>query len=256
MFACYFDASGGKDIGVTIVSGWIGQILQWDLFDADWRILLAKYNVPYFHMREFAHSKGPFETWKGEENKRTNFLRLAAETIASRAHHGFTCVVEHDTYAKVDAEYELSESVGNPYSMAARDCIAHANIWLRKAERGIPVQYVFDEGDPGQGLLVRIIKKHNKYASPNDAIDIPTFRPSRDRQGGAKGLTQLQAADFAAYEYLKAYRLGEDELLYKYRKSIRALSKIPAWAGRYTNTDIITMCERAGIKKRAKQVAG
>jgi hypothetical protein len=34
-----------------------------------------------------------------------------------------------------------------------------------------------------------------------------------------------------------------------------SLSKISAWAGRYTKTDIITLCERAGIKKRTKQVA-
>lgn len=98
--------------------------------------------------------------------------------------------------------------------------------------------------------MVEIVEKHNRYAAANDVIDIPSFKPSRTRQDGAKGLTPLQAADFAAYEYLKAYRLGEDESLYRYRKSIQALSKIPAWAGRYKKTDTITMCERAGIKKR------
>ena len=78
---------------------------------------------------------------------------------------------------------------------------------------------------------------------------------SRDRQSGGKGLTQLHAVDCAAYGFLKACRLCEDEPLYKFRKSIQALSKIPAWAGRYTETDIITRCERAGVKKRTKQVA-
>jgi hypothetical protein len=180
MFTCYFDASGGKDAGVTIVSGWIGQIPQWEQFDSDWRPLLAKYGVPYFHMKEYAHSKGPFESWKGQENKRANFLRLAAETIANRVYRGFCCVVEHSVHAEVNREYKLKEAVGNPYCLAARTCIAKANLWLRKSQRGIPVQYVFDEGDKGAGALVEIIQKHNKVVSGNDVIGIPSFQPSRD----------------------------------------------------------------------------
>jgi hypothetical protein len=45
----------------------------------------------------------------------------------------------------------------------------------------------------------------------------------------SKDAGELQAADFASYEYLKAFRLGEDEPIHKYRKSIQALSRISAW---------------------------
>jgi hypothetical protein len=251
MFTCYFDASGGQDAGVTIVSGWIGQVSQWERFDTDWRLLLAKYDVPYFHMKEYAHSLGPYISWKGQDNKRANFLRLAAETIATRVHRGFACIVEHNVHAEVDREYKLTEAVGNPYCLAARTCIAEANLWVRKSERGIPIQYVFDEGDKGAGSLVTVIQKHNAAVTGNNVIDIPSFQPSRDRLDGRKGLTPLQAADFAAYEYLKAYRLGEDEPLYKYRKSIQVLSQfIDAIPGKYTKQDMITMCEKAHVAKR------
>jgi hypothetical protein len=73
----YADGSGGVDIGASIVSGWLSEVYQWELFDYDWRILLAQYDLPYFHMKEFAHSKGPFTNWKDEPNKRENFLRKA-----------------------------------------------------------------------------------------------------------------------------------------------------------------------------------
>jgi len=251
MFTCYFDASGGKDLKVMIVSGWISEINQWELFEGDWRILLAHYDLPYFHMKEFAHSKGPFASWKGKEGQRSNFLRMAVDTIANRVHRGFTCVVEYESFYAIDAEYELSKEAGNPYSLAARDCMAHANLWLKKSRRGISVDYVFEDGDGGKGLLLDMIDRHNKVVTGFDTISLPIFRPSRDREG-QKGIIQLQAADFAAYEWLKAYRTGDDEPLYKYRKSVQALARIPSWVGKYTKTNLIEMCEKAGIPKRTK----
>jgi hypothetical protein len=249
MFIVYSDASGGRSLGVTIVSGWISEKVQWGLFDIDWRLLLAKYDVPYFHMREFAHSVGPFATWKGQEGQRANFLRLAVETIANRVHQGFACVVDHAIYEEIDAQYELSEAVGNPYAHAARDIMAHANRWLRKSQRGIPVEYVFEDGDEGKGLLLDAVTRYNKIVDGNDVLSVPTFGVPHDR-GTTRGLTPLQAADFAAYELMKAYRMGEDEPLWKYRKSIQALSRIPAWWGQYTKKDFIQLCQAAGIAKR------
>ena len=142
MFTLYADASGGKSIGTTVVFGWLSQNSQWELFDYDWRILLAKYDLPYLHMREFAHFHGPFENWKGQDNKRANFLRLVSETIHNRVHFGFTTRVGHQDFAEVDSEYRFKEFVGNPYSLAARSCIAKANLWVKKNQRDIPMNYV------------------------------------------------------------------------------------------------------------------
>lgn len=250
MFTCYFDASGGVDRGRTIVAGFIGQVSQWELFDVDWRLLLAKYEVPYFHMKEFAHSTGPYKSWKGIETKRANFLRMAAETIANHVHRGFSCTVEHNTFNEVNREYRMSEEVGNPYTLAARTCIAQANLWVGTSRRGIPIEFILDEGDKGAGALVNVIERHNKQASGNDIIPIPIFKPSRDRPDGRKGLTPLQAADFAAYEYLKAYEVGPEEPIYKYRRSLVALSGIAGQPGRYLRDDLIKMCESAGVPKR------
>lgn len=250
-FTGYFDASGGKDAEITSVAGWMATIGEWEHFETDWRILLAKYDLPYFHMKEFAHSTGPFKDWKGEDNKRQNFMRLAVDVIRSRVHWGVACGVEHDVFKKVNAEYRLAEAVGNEYSFAARDCMAQANKWVRKVQTGIQVNYVFDEGDRGAGRLVDIVQRHN-LAIPNDdrrQLSIPIFKPSRDK-GERKGLVPLQAADFAAYEYLKAYRIGEFAPLYRHRKSMLALAKIPSWSGIYTRDDLVKLCRRSGISKR------
>ena len=118
MLSCYFDASYDSPPTVTVVSGWIASTAAWERFDTDWRILLARYEVPYFHMREFAHSVGPFASWKGEENKRANFLRNAVDIIRACALHGFACLVEHAPFNSVNAQYYLSEWVGTPYALA------------------------------------------------------------------------------------------------------------------------------------------
>jgi hypothetical protein len=248
MFAltCYFDASYDSPKTTTIVSGWVATTGLWERFDVDWRIMLAKFDVPYFHMREFAHSVrgSPFQRWKDDENKRTNFLRYAVDVIDTYARKGFACVVEHDAFKQVDSAYCLSESVGNPYSLAARDCVAHANVWLNKEQRGLPVEYVFEAGDEGAGLLSAVIER--------DHHAVPLFAPSRDRLSGQKGLTPLQAADFAAYELLKASRdIGDNAPLWKYRKSLHALAGIPAWWGIYKEPELLDFCKAASIPLRS-----
>ena len=246
MFTCYFDASGGRDRGIIIVAGWLSTVARWEQFDADWRLLLARYHLPYFHMKEFAHSTGPFEKWKGIEVKRTMFLRRAVDVIATNVDHGFCCLVRHSDFDQVNARYGLSEDFGNPYSLAARSCIAEANKWVRKRKRTdeIQVEYIFDDGDKGKGLLISFMEKEKP------GLPLPIFKPSRDRQG-MKGLTQLQAADFAAYELLKAHDAVQSGPFHKYRRSMVALARIPAWRKQYTKAGLISLCKLREIPVRS-----
>jgi hypothetical protein len=72
---------------------------------------------------------------------------------------------------------------------------------------------------------------------------VPKFAPGKSTTAGLVGITPLQAADFAAYELLKAHGIGDNLPLYKYRRSILELAKIPAWWGSYTESDLIALCE-------------
>lgn len=245
MFTAYFDASGGRDRGIIVVAGWLSTVARWERFDTDWRLLLAQYDLPYFHMVEFAHSKGPYEDWEGRENKRTAFLRKAVDIIRANVDHGFCCLVRHSEFDQVNARYRLTEDFGNPYSLAARSCIAEANKWFRKRKRTdeVQVQYIFDDGDKGKGLLISFMEKEKP------GLPLPTFKPSRDRQG-MKGLTQLQAADFAAYELLKAHDVREGGAFHKYRRSMVALAQIPAWRKQYTKAGLVSLCRLREIPVR------
>src|SRR2546422_501939 len=153
MFTSYCDAAGGKDHGFIVVSGWLSSIAKWERFTADWSLVLAHYAVPYFHMKEFAQSKGPYKSWQGKEGQRKNFLRMLTEIIALNVDYGMATHIYYETFAKVNETYLLGESVGNPYSLAGRDCTVNARRWVDKNKSvEVPVEYVFEEGDEGKGL--------------------------------------------------------------------------------------------------------
>jgi hypothetical protein len=76
-------------------------------------------------------------------------------------------------------------------SYAGRDCVAHANIWLRKDQRELDVDYCFEAGDADASELKRVMEK--------DKQPPPKFAPGRNTAAGVVGLTPLLAADFAAY---------------------------------------------------------
>jgi len=247
-YTLYGDAAGGKDHGFIVVSGYLATVDQWSEFIHDWRLLLAMYDVPYFHMKEFSQSKGPFTSWKDDEPKRKRFLSKAAEIIRSRVEYGLSCIVEYETFLKVNLSFRLDGAVGNPYSLAARDCVAHSYTYLfEKGYVDPEITYIFEDGDQGKGEFKRVMKKDGHHE--------PIFRPSRDRENGgviSRGSVPLQAADFAAYEIRKVFKDDPAEVwpIHRYRKSLAALSRVNSWWGRYSEQNLLQMCEVASIPSR------
>jgi hypothetical protein len=253
MSSCYLycDAAGGKDHGFIVVAGWLATFKKWGEFTSEWnQQLLASFDIPYFHMKEFAQSTGPFKSWKGDEPKRARFMERAAGIIGNYVERGVSCIVPFDSFQKVNAIYHLDTAVGVPYSLAGRTCVARTSVIIGREK---DANYIFDDGDEGRGELMRVLER--------DGYSLPIFRPSRDRLGkdGQKirGVVPLQAADFAAYEMRKVYRDDPQESwpLEKYRKSLHALAALRSeeedW-GKYTEQDLIRLCKEARVPmKRA-----
>ena len=62
MYTVYGDASGSESREkATVVACFMNLANNWVDFDERWRKMLKEYEVPYLHMREFAHSVGPFK---------------------------------------------------------------------------------------------------------------------------------------------------------------------------------------------------
>jgi len=252
MFTAYHDAAGGQDHGFIVVSGWLSSLTKWDRFECDWRLLLAKHDVTHFHMKQFVTSDGPFKGWEGNDGKRTIFLKDAVDIIKSHVEYGMACFVEYAVFDKINKDFHLDRWLGVPYSLAGRDCAAKANNYLRNkhSTSELPdINYLFEDGDTGKGQLMRVMHR--------DLGKWPDFRPSRDqkhKKTGAtiKGVVQLQAADFAAYELRKSMvdDPREEWLPWQYRRSFQALARIDSWWGHYTEKDLLAQCKLANIPRR------
>lgn len=73
-------------------------------------------------------------------------------------------------------------------------CASAAREWSKQRLDPPDVEYVFEDGGPDKGGLIKaMIELRPRFADP-------IFRPSRDTKDGRKGIVQLQAADFLAYE--------------------------------------------------------
>jgi hypothetical protein len=240
MLSCYFDEAGGVDQGFIVVSGYVSTVEQWQRFETDWRLFLAKFDVPYLHMKSFAHFKGPFAKWKGNEGTRSQFLSYAAGIISDYAQHAFSHYVEYAAFEDLSKEYNLKAIVSSPYALAGRSCVAQANIYHQHDLRDI--EYIFEDGGPDKAGLVTAMTR----LKPR--LQIPIFKPSRDTKI-QRGVLQLQAADFLAYEVRKNIA---DQGGRPTRKSIEALSsKVPHKWIFHDRATLDKFCRRTGLSRRA-----
>jgi hypothetical protein len=232
MFSTYCDSSGKGELPVVTVAGWVASTESWKQFEIDWRIALASFDVPYLHMREFAHSLPPFEHFKGSEGKRAVFLSTLTEIIHSTAIAVLGCLVPTQVFELVNESFYLREEFGNEFTLAALITIINGER-VFGLER---MQYFFEDGDEGKGSLIDILRKHEH--------PLPIFQ---------RGSVPLQAADFAAYELYKDYIAGENEPEWKHRMSGKRLFSTRRVLHKYDQSDLASFCETMQVPPRSKR---
>jgi hypothetical protein len=195
MLTAYFDESYAAK-GYMVVSGWIATIEEWERFEIDWKLFLASYKVPYFHMKEFAQSVGPYKKWKDTKYFRARFINEAHGIIQQHVCEGFVCCVSDEEWQWANRFYYLRETFPSTYAVAGRACIDWAERFAQKSQ----VECIFDDGGPDKTGLLRAADV------PPKAVN-PIFKPSHDvphrKLGTRRGMVQIQAADFLAYEISK-----------------------------------------------------
>jgi hypothetical protein len=246
----YFDASGGVEHPVVIVAGYVSTVGKWEHFDYEWRKILGRreFNVPYFHMKEFAHSVGPFADWKGNEPRRRRFINALVGVIAKYAKAGFACMIKDSIWNSVNQSYPLEELYGCAFALAGRDCVNKTHHWgeeLHNYKRN-EIKCVFEAGDKGKGHLMRVVEEAQK--------PIPLFEYGRPKpQLAHPGTSPLQAADFAAWELLKIVAEGKEGVPFlEHRVTLQKLSKaVPVSWTQYKAADFMALLSLGNIKPRS-----
>jgi hypothetical protein len=246
MLSAYFDESISQKDNCLIIAGWLSDFKKWEIFEHDWKIFLAKYDVPYLHMKEYTQSKGPFSKWDGSnwEGTRRNFIHDAAKIVSACVAWGFSCFIPHFVFWRVNRHYELTQMFTSPYALAGWTAIAMVNNGCERIGNTADIKYVFDDGGPDKAGPISSVEK-------TPVFQFPSFERSRDlidyKSGKVrKGLVQLQSADYLAYEIRRAI----DRHRHSHRKSLLALPFEKIDHVTYVDAGLINTCKRLSIPKR------
>jgi hypothetical protein len=196
MLTAAFDVSQDQP-GRTFLAmaGFVSEAESWKEFDREWRQRLAADGLTYFHMNPFAQSRGPFNGWDRQEDRRRKLLSDLLDIIVAHARQKFACVVQ----AKVAAAMpdKAREIFGAELlAIAGSSIVGLVLNWRDREKYQAQPELVFEEGDLGKGALMERIRT----LTGQD----PIFRRKKDSpQEGITGFTPLQAADILAYEVKK-----------------------------------------------------
>jgi len=177
MFTAYFDASVNKDKSVISVAGFVSRVTKWKRFEKDWRLLLPS-SVSMFHMTDFVSSQQGWEDWKGPDHSERRAVLIAAlvSCIKNATNKGFAHTMRVSHYDECDQEYMLSEKYGNPYVVLGLGCLGALDVWANKrkiSKRNIVC--LFEDGDEGQGTLIKIAREEGFNAIPQSKKDVRAF---------------------------------------------------------------------------------
>lgn len=237
-YASYFDESGTHGGSETlVVSGYVASVEQWLDFDKAWKDALADEGLTHFHMKDFAHSKKEFESWKGDEDRRARFLERLIGIIRKNIRKSYSIAIVLQGYKDIDSKYYFREYFGKPYAFCARLCMAGVEEWKESHGYQDPILNVFEDGANDKSSLIALLKRDNYPA--------PIFGEKRKH-------TPLQAADFVAWEHLKIYNQKEAGTLdvNKLRKPFLALYSMPHDWGIYTFKNLEDACRKQSVPLR------
>ena len=232
MFTAALDASGSGDTSILVVAGFVAPDAGWDDFSREWRDRLAKDGLDYFHMREYAHSVGPWESWGGDEKRRRALLRDLMSIIVGSVSQKVGSVIATSRFERIPQDLRRDFGFGR-YSLAGRTVAADIRRWAQRERITTPIPMVFEDGDKGKGELMKVFE--------NDQLPPPVFRTKKDKVtegGAASAWLPLQAADLLAYEIYNAAEKAERNALTSMRWALGPLDKVPGEPGIYLDDDI------------------
>lgn len=246
VFSAYFDASGTKkEQRVLTVAGFVGRVPKWGRFNYEWSAILAKENVTAMHMTDFASSRGEYVSWKGQAERRRNFVSLLSECIKRHTNKGFASSVILSDYREVNAKFMLSEGVGKPYTLCARACLGALAQWAKKKRVNTEdVLVAVEKGDQDQGELVNMARSDGFAVIPLSKADAQAF----------------QAGDMVAWKTRIVVQnaiygpLGSEEDAEQILKSLDPIKAIVHRNAGFDKEALLKICSASRIPQRSGRI--
>jgi hypothetical protein len=195
MALAFFDESGHvARPGYYGVAGLIGSDYQWSVFNRIWGETLTQTGAPYVHMREFAHSAGLFEGWKGDPRRE----QLMAGVIRAVTESRLTAIGSAVRMAdfKALSEAERDRLGGSPYFGCLQDVLFGFALTSQQMPAGEVLAVTGDQSDY-QARARQLYDVLLRSGHPYERMS-PTLRFANMRE-----TPELQGADVLTYEITK-----------------------------------------------------
>jgi Protein of unknown function (DUF3800) len=202
-FKAYFDESGKEDDpqhDELAVGGYIADWVTWRVFEEKWQKALADESVAEFHMKNFAHSCNGFEEWKGNEERRTKFIKSLVDAIASSGLKGYPATIRLNDLRRFNSERKTSIEA---LPLAMYLCLLH----IQYEHPSDLVEIVFDKLDKPSVFTDEV----HRFATTHHGINSDRMINVLDGKDLNSGnVLPIQAADFLAWEARKHHtRISE-----------------------------------------------
>ena len=192
----FFDESGTHDGAKSLcVSGFIFDAKNAASLSDEWKVMLAKYDLPYFHMSECAHNVGVYKHLS--KNECDLSAREAIALIKKYACYLVCNSIEVAQFPRIPTDGLFSTA----YTFLCWFSFLSVRHWANQKDYSGPIAYVFEAGADSQGEAGRflemigkepILKQQYRYKS-HGFIEKATSPP-------------LQCADILAWHWFTHLR--------------------------------------------------
>ena len=194
----YFDESGTHaDSDSIVLAGFLSTAHQWERFETDWNKALTEYELPFFHMTDFAVKAGVYADW-------TEHVRRARLAHLMRIIDNSTIRSYGVSLSKKIFEGAFSTSaqrfIDSPYSFASKCCFLLVASDLREMGSEVWATHVLEDGARGKGEVLAAYEALTEIPDGKASTRILSLRFEDKRN-----FVPLQAADILAYELYKEH---------------------------------------------------
>jgi len=201
----FMDETGHADdptLHFAGMAGFVAPLGNWEVFEERWNSALKNAGLTEpFHMKEFAHSVGQFESWKGKEELRQLFFGHLIKIIQDTQADPVGVAISVNDFNSLTPSQQSSFG-GDPYYIAFQKCTrgAASSALFEAKEEQVAMVFAFqgEFGNRAEQLWYAMQK------SPK-VEDIIKERMGSYASCTPKKMCQLQAADLFAYELLKEF---------------------------------------------------
>ena len=209
ILTAYLDESGhvnDPNLNFVGMAGFVAPANNWGTFAPKWHSILeeAGFQEP-FHMKEFAHSRGQFAKFKGNELLRRSFFGKLLSAIKRTRATPVGGIVSIDAFRTLTQSQQVS--FVDPYYVVFQICTRYAAlkadadervdmVYSQNAEFGTVSNTTRPGNEPGRG-------KRQWSEMKNDQRYKCRLRSYS--AASPKDLPELQAADLFAYELLHEF---------------------------------------------------